>query len=103
VIYGNTRVVRRLLIEGADRSLPDGQGKTPLEVARESNFRTIAGMLDQEYSCLDLVKFYCNVKLEYIPKKRKYTVPIIFLLTTLLNVVVINVLLFFAEWYPLYI
>ena len=34
VIYGNTRVVRRLLISGADRCLPDGPGKTPIEVAR---------------------------------------------------------------------
>lgn len=60
-------------------------------------------MLDQQYSCSDLVKFYCNVKLEYVPKKRKCTVPIVFLVTTLLNVAVVNFLLFFAEWYPLYL
>jgi ankyrin repeat protein len=33
VIYGNTRIVRRLLIRGANRYVKDIQGKTPLAVA----------------------------------------------------------------------
>lgn len=33
VTYGNTRVVRRLLIHGADRSIKNNEGLTPLEVA----------------------------------------------------------------------
>ena len=36
VIYGNTRVVRRLLIAGADRSLANKEGKIPMDLAIES-------------------------------------------------------------------
>jgi palmitoyltransferase len=63
VTYGNTRVVRRLLIKGGDRYIPSHNGKTPMEVAVESKFHTISKMLNQQYTYLDLIKFYCNVKL----------------------------------------
>ena len=33
VTYGNTRVVRRLLIKGADRYIPNHAGKIPFQVA----------------------------------------------------------------------
>jgi ankyrin repeat protein len=33
VNYGNTRVVRRLLMAGANRHICNNQGKSPLEVA----------------------------------------------------------------------
>ena len=34
VLYGNTRVVRRLLIKGADRYLANNENKTPMTVAK---------------------------------------------------------------------
>lgn len=34
VAYGNTRIVRRLLIRGANRYLRNFAGKTPLDIAR---------------------------------------------------------------------
>ena len=63
VIYGNTRVVRRLLIAGANRNLANKEGKIPMDQAIESEFNTIRGMLDENYSCCDLIRFYCNVKI----------------------------------------
>ena len=47
VTYGNTRIVRRLLIKGASRSLRNNENKTPLQIARESEFRTITRMLSE--------------------------------------------------------
>ena len=60
-------------------------------------------MLDEEYSCNDLVKFYCNVKLEYKPKRRKLTVPMVFIVALTFNVVITNLFFRFTEWYPIYI
>jgi ankyrin repeat protein len=31
--YGNTKIVRRLLIAGADRKLTNNKSQTPLEIA----------------------------------------------------------------------
>jgi palmitoyltransferase len=46
VIHGNTRIVRRLLIAGADRYIRDNNNKTPLDIALESKYKTIDKMLD---------------------------------------------------------
>jgi ankyrin repeat protein len=47
VSYGNTRIVRRLLIKGANRYIKNEEGKLPIDIARESEFRTIGRMLDE--------------------------------------------------------
>jgi ankyrin repeat protein len=36
VMYGNTRVVRRLLIAGADRYLANSEAKIPMDIALEA-------------------------------------------------------------------
>ena len=59
-------------------------------------------MLNEEFTCCDMLKLYCNVKLEYKPSRRKYTYPLIFLFSFALNVALLNVLLTFVEWYSLY-
>ena len=102
VMYGNTRVVRRLLIAGADRSLPNQQGQMPMEVALENNFQTIARMLNEDYGCCDMVRFYCNVKMEYRPKYRNLTIPTVFLLTLVFNLAVLHLNINFNEWYLIY-
>lgn len=45
VISGNTRVVRKLLIKGSDKTLVDKQGKTPADLARENAYHNILKML----------------------------------------------------------
>lgn len=91
VTYGNTRVVRRLLIKGANRYIQNNEGKIPLDIAKESGFRTITKMLDEQFSMFDLVKFYCNIKIEYKPKKKKYAIPTIFIISFILNLFIINI------------
>lgn len=36
VTYGNTRIVRRLLMKGANRYIKNSEGKLPIEIALES-------------------------------------------------------------------
>lgn len=36
VTYGNTRVVRRILMKGANRYIRNSEGKLPIDIARES-------------------------------------------------------------------
>lgn len=41
VISGNSRVVRKLLIKGSDRLIKDNNGKFPIDVAKENEFKNI--------------------------------------------------------------
>lgn len=52
-------------------------------------------MLDDSYSCMDFFKFYYNVKLEYRPKERSMTIPIVFLLSTFSAIFILHGLLTF--------
>ena len=44
-------------------------------------------MLDDNFTALDMVRFYCNVKVEYKPKERSYTIPVVFLISLLVSAV----------------
>lgn len=59
-------------------------------------------MLDERFSIFDMVKLYCNIKIEYRPKKRKYTIPLLFIVFFVLNLFIINFLLKFVQDYVLY-
>lgn len=59
-------------------------------------------MLDDHYTCCDFLKFYYNVKLEYKPKSRNFTIPIVYILTALCSILILNGLLIF-EYEYLYI
>jgi hypothetical protein len=50
-------------------------------------------MLNDNYTLFDFLKFYYNVKLEYKPKDRSYIIPIVFLITALCSIFIINMLL----------
>jgi hypothetical protein len=58
-------------------------------------------MLVEDFSVLDLLKFYCNVKIEYKPKRRKLTIPIIFFITFFINITILNVLIDFTHQYSI--
>lgn len=47
---GNSRVVRRLLIKGADRALKDNKDKTASDIAKENDFNNIDKMLKEKNS-----------------------------------------------------
>lgn len=70
-----------------------------MDIAKEHKFKTIQKMLNNSYSYFDVVKLYCNVKLQYTPKTRKLTNPIIFLLALLLNLAILNYMISFKEIY----
>lgn len=94
-LYGNTKIVRRLLMKGAKRSIENSSKQRPIDIARENNFNNITKMLDMNYTCCDFLKFYYNVKLEYKPKSRSLTIPITFILTTLVALTIFHGLLVF--------
>lgn len=50
----------------------------------------------------DLIKFYCNIKIEYKPKQRKFTIPSIFMLGFVMNVAIINIFIKFTENFAFY-
>ena len=45
VISGNTRIVRKLLVRGANRNIRDKQNKLPIDLAIENEFINIEKML----------------------------------------------------------
>lgn len=74
----------------------------PIDIARESDFKTITKMLNEDFSCCDFIKFYCNIKIEYKPKRRKFIVPLLFLVGFIMNVGIVNILLDFTKIAYLY-
>ena len=46
-MIGNVRIVRKLLINGANRSLRDINGRTPLELAEEFQQKNIANIIKE--------------------------------------------------------
>lgn len=59
-------------------------------------------MLNEDFSCCDFIKFYCNIKIEYKPKRRKFIVPLLFLVGFILNVGIVNIFLDFTKIAYLY-
>lgn len=45
VISGNPRIVRRLLLKGADRNITDKNSNKPIDLARDNNFLNIERIL----------------------------------------------------------
>lgn len=93
--YGNTKIVRRLLLKGANRRIKSKKGELPIEVARDNEYSNITKMLNDSYTCFDFFKFYYNVKIDYKPKSRNLTVPIVFLLSTFAALFILHGLLVF--------
>jgi palmitoyltransferase ZDHHC13/17 len=99
--YGNSRIVRRLLLKGANRYIKNDNNKTAYQIADESNFKTLKKMISENYTFSDFVKFYCNVKIEYRPKSRGTAIPLVFILCSIIAITSINVILSFSNEYAL--
>lgn len=56
-------------------------------------------MLNNNYTACDFLKFYYNVKVQYQPTHRSYIIPIVFFITTIFSVLVVNGFLEFSENY----
>lgn len=56
-------------------------------------------MLNDEYNCLDFLKFYYNVKIEYKPKSRSYVIPFVFFTTAFCSLLIMHGLLMFKKQY----
>ncbi|CAD8075430.1 unnamed protein product [Paramecium sonneborni] len=74
-MQANSRIVRKLLMKGADRSLKDSSGKTPLDLAIESDFKTVATMIRDK----DDILIFCNVRQPFRPMTQKRNSQIAFL------------------------
>jgi hypothetical protein len=97
--YGNTRVVRRLLLKGANRYMKNKEGKTPERIATENNFKGIQKMLNENYTLMDFMKLYCNIKIEYRPKPKGFLLPAVLLLSIGIALTSINTILVYVNDY----
>lgn len=80
VAYGYSKIVRKLLIAGADRLITNSKGQTALQIAKSNEFDKITKMLNDKYSLLDYLKFICNAKVKYEPRNRSYLQPLLYYL-----------------------
>jgi ankyrin repeat protein len=91
--YGNTRVIRRLLMHGANRHKKNAKNETPLKISQDSDFKNISKMLNDQYSFMDHFRFYFNVQIKYEPQNRSFLMPILFVLSTVMVISTVHVLL----------
>ena len=79
---GQTKIVRKLLIKGADREILNHEGLRPIDIATEYDFHTIKKMLNDKYGLMDYAKFYLNTQVKYSPQSRNLWMPLVFVFTT---------------------
>jgi hypothetical protein len=70
-----------------------------LEIAQENEFINIEQFLNDNYTWLDYVKFFMNIKIKYEPRKKSLLMPLVFLALALLIVGTINYALDFKTEY----
>lgn len=56
-------------------------------------------MLDDRPSCFDFLKFYYNVKVQYKPQTRSLKIPVVFIITALCAILILNTQLVFKEYW----
>lgn len=93
VISGNVRIVRRLLLKGASRTLKDKKGKTPIDLAREQQSTNLINLLRENIWWENV----CNIRAATNPQRNKgkyfYTFMILLLIgltTSFLTVIPCN-------------
>ncbi|CAK79451.1 unnamed protein product (macronuclear) [Paramecium tetraurelia] len=74
-MQANSRIVRKLLMKGADRSIKDSNGKTPLDLAIENDFKTVEIMIRDKNDIL----IFCNVRQPFRPVTQQRNSQIAFL------------------------
>lgn len=75
VMSGNGRIVKKLLIKGCDRNIPNYSGKLPLDIAKENDYKNIAEMIIDKAGVEELL----NIKSPF-RKIGKRTFPFYFFL-----------------------
>eukprot|EP00330_Aristerostoma_sp_ATCC50986_P009260 CAMPEP_0114576514 /NCGR_PEP_ID=MMETSP0125-20121206/1263_1 /TAXON_ID=485358 ORGANISM="Aristerostoma sp., Strain ATCC 50986" /NCGR_SAMPLE_ID=MMETSP0125 /ASSEMBLY_ACC=CAM_ASM_000245 /LENGTH=348 /DNA_ID=CAMNT_0001765079 /DNA_START=558 /DNA_END=1601 /DNA_ORIENTATION=+ len=100
VMSGNTRVVRKLLVKGADKKLKDANGKLPIDLAHDYELEAMVKMLKGRNFLINCL----NIKPDLQKKKSRATLGwFIFLFATLLLSVLFFVLPFIESkiWFVL--
>ena len=72
------------MIAGADRHIKNNEGKEAIDLAQENEFINIERFLNDNYTWVDYIKFFFNIKIKYEPKSRSFTMPAIFLLLSVM-------------------
>lgn len=78
---GYTRLVRKLLIRGADRHIKDSQNQLAVDIARANDFPKMVKMLEDKIGIQEV----CNVKQPYRPISKNYRSVAMFLVLFSLN------------------
>jgi len=54
-------------------------------------------MLNENYTLMDFLKLYCNIKIEYRPKSKGLLLPLVFLLSIGISLTSINTILVYTN------
>jgi len=90
VIASNAKIVRRLLMKGADQNMIDNNFKKPIDIAKDNDLHNIYNLLDKKNSFCEL----CDVKNDN-KTKRKRILGVLMFFVILLIFFVVNVVLYF--------
>jgi len=74
---GNGKVVRRLLVKGADKNIKNNEGKLPIDIARENDYEGIVDLLKNR----SWIVSYLNIKPELSRKRSKASLLLFIFLT----------------------
>lgn len=86
VMSGNGRIVKKLLLKGCDRNIRAYNGKLPLDIAKENEYKNIADMIIDKQGIEELM----NIKTPF-RKLHKHTLPFYLLLFLFLSNYILNV------------
>ncbi|EGR27816.1 hypothetical protein IMG5_188420 [Ichthyophthirius multifiliis] len=67
VISGNARIVKKLLLKGANRNLKNTLNKTPAQIAKEKEYFNIEQMITQTGG----IQEYCNIRQPFKPQQKQ--------------------------------
>lgn len=86
VMSGNGRIVKKLLLKGCDRNIRAYNGKLPLDIAKQNEYKNISEMIIDKQGIEQLM----NIKTPF-RKLHKHTLPFYLLLFLFLSNYVLNV------------
>lgn len=89
VISSNAKIVRRLLLKGADKTLCDKNNKIPIEIAKENDLHNIFNMLEDKNDFCELYEIKNNHKLK---NKNLFGVWMFFILIIFLHLITIFII-----------
>lgn len=86
VMSGNGRIVKKLLLKGCDRTIRAYNGKLPLDIAKQNEYKNIADMIIDKQGIQELM----NIKTPF-RKLKKHTLPFFLLLFLFLSNYILNI------------